>query len=708
MLRCLAVLLAAAPTLAQALPDPQPPASGGASGATGATAATGATGAVRSSSPASGPRSYRLDELPVNLRLGVRVEAIRRGWAVLPTLVIVPDEASYVEAIGRWTLKARYPVLIDDGTESAREDIARFARAFKPQRTVRWSSGAPAFGDAEARRAAIERALCRVWSTQVAGEPTPPVINTQEDLLAHWKRGGLLPPGLVVADPGDAAWPAALAAAAGHAQLIFWMHWSNHVNGAMPLETFTPLADSIDAAAEKTGLSWRDLGDNLDAVTLCLNCPAKVMLDASTPVAVTDLLARIAEPPPADGKPPARHPREHGKRWAWCGQVFGNQAQSAYRAMAALFLLPQRAWLFDGYPDTKPWSLYDMTEAAKNLRQAGLDITLDDTPRNDDKAWRLRAFPGVDAGLILVNTKGAADEFNLEPGQCRPGDVPFLNVPAIVYMVHSFSAAMPRERSTVGGRWLERGAYAYLGSVHEPFLTAFVPSPSFAGRMVLGLPWAAAVRFDDTPPPDKPNERVTVPPAWKIATIGDPLITLGPAAPAANGELPLEAARDLSELLSEAMGARDFERAINLLAVLGRDQDAARVAAAVARDEPKAFTAPIAAAAVLPCFRAHDRATLVTAYLQLPADLAADGARRDALWHACGPGVAEERVVNLLRANLRPDQMGRDAADLAKQVAHFYGIGVAAAMLNDARDHSTTDYDRAVADQMLKLLTNRP
>ena len=73
------------------------------------------------------------------------VEAIRRGWPDLPILIIVSDEPSYIEAIARWTIHARYPVLLDDGTEAAREDIARFARAYSPKSILRWSSGASFF-----------------------------------------------------------------------------------------------------------------------------------------------------------------------------------------------------------------------------------------------------------------------------------------------------------------------------------------------------------------------------------------------------------------------------------------------------------------------------------------------------------------------------------------------------------------------------------
>lgn len=691
-----AFLAVCSASLAQSpLGSPAPP--------TGATGATAPTGAGPATGGGTGPVSVRLEDLPVNIRLGARVETVRRGWPCIPTLVLVPDEASYIQAISHWKIAGRFPVLIDDGSLGAAEDIARFAHAFSPKATVRWDAHAQAFGSPEERRAAVEHALFGLWSGTSAA-PAP--INSQDDLLAFWARNHIVPPGIVIADAGDTAWPAALALAAGRAQPILWTHVAGGVNAAMPLDQFVALADAVDATAEKTGLPWRAIGDALDGVTICANCPIKVQLDANDSVATTDLLGRLAGEK-VEGKPDPKTPRQTGKRWAWCGEVFGTSERAAYSAMCSLFLAPTRAWLFDGYPDTKPWSDYDCTTAAKALRQVGLDVTLDDTPRGGEQSWRLRADAGVDAGLIMVNSKGSGDEFNLEPGQCRPSDVPFLHVPAIVYFVHSWSAVMPGERSTVAGRWLERGAYAYLGSTSEPYLQSFVPTPAVAARLCLGVPWGAAVRFDDTPPPAKPDERVVVPPAWKLATIGDPLITLGPAPAVSTVPLALDGSVALEDDLKARLAAKDFGGAIRTLAMLGRDKDAARLALAVLSDDPKSFTPRVAAESILPLMRVHDAAGLVRAYAQLTPNLASDPVLRDALWHACDAELGStpnEAMVDVLRSNLRSDQIGRDAAELSRPLARFYGPNVGLAMLNDAKAKCQTDYDRAHVEAAMKKL----
>src|SRR5204862_39496 len=114
----------------------------------------------------------------------LRADSLRRGIPVIPVVAIVPDAASYVQAISTWSVsgpftaagtgsvgKGRFPVLIDDGSWRAREDIARFVRAFSPAKVVRWA--APAGGgeqagtwspDPEKRKSIIESAAASAWN----------------------------------------------------------------------------------------------------------------------------------------------------------------------------------------------------------------------------------------------------------------------------------------------------------------------------------------------------------------------------------------------------------------------------------------------------------------------------------------------------------------------------------------------------------------
>ena len=90
--------------------------------------------------------------------------------------------------------------------------------------------------------------------------------------------------------------------------------------------------------------------------------------------------------------------------------------------MCAVFLDTSRAWIFDGYGPGEPWSLYDGTEAAANLEQAGFATTLFDDPNQGESNWRAAISRGVDAGLVLVNSSGMRNWFDLRPGRCRSGE----------------------------------------------------------------------------------------------------------------------------------------------------------------------------------------------------------------------------------------------------------------------------------------------
>mgnify|MGYP005846417369 CR=1 FL=1 len=577
-------------------------------------------------------------DLPPQVRLGRRAEQIRANAPVIPEVVIVPDGASYLAAVAAWKPGGRFPVLIDDGSWQAGEDIARFVRAFEPRRVVRWSGG-DRVGRGEARREAVERAVASAWGHE--GDPA--------SMLDFWREHNHVPPAIVVADGADPAWTAALALAAGRALPIAWVTLERrNVSGAMSRTDADALCAEIERACEATGLSWRALGDDLDAVALCLNVAAKIETSEREFVATTDRVGR-----PAMGA-------SAGERWAWSSQVFGTEAEAAYRAMCALFLRPRSAWVFDSYPHEAPWSLYDGTEAAGVLREAGLRVTLDDAPRQGLADWRARTLRAVDAGVVLLNSKGNRDWFDLSPGRAQAGDVPVLGVPAIVHMVHSWSANAPRNRATVGARWLERGAYAYCGSVQEPTLSAFVPTPTVARRLALGSAWAAAVRNDGAP-------------LWRIAVVGDPLIALGPPARRTDDGAPLDGVEDLAETTRRAASETDYEALVRSLWLSGRDADAARLAAALLAEQRGAVTPGFARCALFSVFRAGADSVFLDLYARLTPDDAADGAARDALWFvgrrvAPQHGASRDRALLLLRQHARTDQLDADNAELAALV----------------------------------------
>jgi hypothetical protein len=646
----------------------------------------------------------KLEDLPPQVRLGVRVEIVRRQLAVTDAVVLVPDARSYVAAVARWTIGApgRFPVLIDDGTAAGREEVGRFVRAFAPAKVVRWSAPEtfPWPEDAEGRRGIVDGGVVAAWQAE-----------SLEKLAARFASVNHTPPGVVVASMKDPAWTAALALAAGRGQPIVWVEpprgGGGGVGGAMSREAAEHLGEQVARGCAERGLEYARLGDAVDAVTLCLNVAVKVTADEV-------MSARGIRPfRPAPGEPVAttdvvgREPKT-GERWAWAGQVIGGEREAAYRAMCGLFLQPGSAWLFDGYEDAVPFSAWDATAAGQVLEKAGMKVEVDDAARGAGlEAWRLRgaggfnpaaakdaergnAPGGVWAGLICVNTSGMPESFDLKPVAALAGDVPLLGVPAVVHFVHSWSAARPTDASTIAGRFFRNGAYAYVGSVHEPFLQAFQPTPDLVKRLLGPAPLGAAARLDGGPP-------------WRVAVLGDPLITVGAAVKRVAAEARVEGGVDAAEELGGLLKGRDFERAFALLVVLGRDRDVVRLSRAVLREGAQGMTEKAAAAGALAAFRRGE--------LDLFVELAGRARGRwgeepelvDGLWSAVGAqGLRATRgQVVLLSGALRPERRMRDVEEVARLLKGVSGAGAARAYVEGLKREAKSEQERGWLEEIV-------
>lgn len=636
-------------------------------------------------SPAGTPT--KLEDLPAPVRLGLRVQRLQQLIPVAPVVVIVRDPMSYVRAVGAWTPKLHFPVLIDDGTLLAHEDIARFVRAFQPERVVRWScEGAKA--DAAwtpIPREDVVRAHAASFGLADANDREGPLRRVFQEVRS---------PGVVVTHELDPAWPAALALAAGRLQPLAWVDTPKvprDPNSYFPIADADALCSEIEHAAQETGLTWRDIGDAIEGVAICLNVPARVEVDAKNFATTTDRVGRLKE----GGAVPNR-------RWAWAGQIIGTPTQAAYRAMCALFVNPASAWLFDGYESTGAWKPYNARGAEAYLKPLKFTYDIMDGDEQSARAWRLRAARPLDAGLVLVNTMGNCDFFDLRPGQCKPGDVPMLARPAMVHVIHSWSAQFPARRDTVGQRWLERGAYAYLGSVQEPYLSAFVPTPQVVARLGSPAPWGASVRIDSAP-------------LWKIAVFGDPLLTIGRERPrdkdaklALGGES--EPLKNVADAIAPAVKERRFAEAIAALTLAGRDGDAKDLAAALLKEDPKSFTPEVARVAIMPLFRGGLHHDVIAAFARLGDQDKADGTLRDALWLAAYPlltGGIEESELETLHDNLRTEQVERDASELGVAWARKTSRGAAREMLQRLKDAAKDPARREALDKAMAGLPAR-
>jgi len=594
--------------------------------------------------------------IPAEVRLGARVETVRRNWPVAPLVVIADSPLAYLVGIAGWTPQRRYPVLLDDGSDASREDIARFVRAFEPERIELLSTGE---GGAPSREA-IAGAVAGAWGAE-----------SEEERQAIWKRRGFTPPGIVVADNDDGAWAGAAALAAGHGQPIVWVDAPRgRLGSRMRAPDLQSLGDAIEAAARTSGWSWDAMGDDLDSVTLCLNAPMKVADPGGEVLALTDVIGRDSS----------------GGRWAYCGQMIGDASESAYRAMCSLFLQPKEAWLFNGYNQEGGFVAYDTAPAAQLLQGYGLTLTCDGRHPAGAYEWAIEAIGGVRAGLVLVNTSGMRRWFDLAPGRAHGVDVPMLLTPAAVHFIHSFSAQNLSDDTSIARAWMDQGAFVYVGSVDEPYLRAFVPPKLLVRRLLAPSPLGVAARVKGK--------------AWKITVIGDPLYTLGPRAEAHAGEIAIEGGASLDASLSSALGERDFERAARLLALAGRDRDVMELARAVSGDEEAKLGAELASASAFAAVRARDLDLVVRVWSSL------DDPRRESprllnpVWHLAEPALRateDPRLVGLVSSSVRKGRFAEDATHAARAAARVYGDEAAIALL-------TTMMDKAPGDRAKKEL----
>lgn len=610
-----------------------------------------------------GPNPPDFSRLPPAVRLGLRAEQVRSNVPVIPLVAIARDPASYIRLIAGWGPGGRFPVLYDDGSARTAEHIARFVRAYEPERVIELPplKGWP--DEPAAQRNLIEAALLAAWDVP----DEQPRMTALADRFAQLDYRS---PGIVIASPTDPAWTAALALAAGRGLPIAWVQpgETSGVSKTMSRAQAGLLAQQIEAGADRSRLLWRGLGDELDAIALCLNVPARVEIEAGKHLALTDVLGRHDGHLAAPGSPAP-------KRWAWSSQIFGNEAQAAYRAMCSIFLSHRDAWLFDGYPVREPFTNYALQDAAATLRDGGFDVTLFNAPDGNRFTWQTTTSAPIPGGLVMVNTKGAPDRFDLEPGQAWTPDIPHLNHPAMVHFIHSWSAVRPDDTKTIAGMWHARGAFAYFGSVEEPFLQAFVPPTTVAKRLRGGLPWAAATRFDGDSDP------------WKLASFGDPLLTLARAP--ARVDIPEgfgAGTITLTDRATEAIEDENYVLAARDLLRAGRDDRVIELARRLLETDRDAFTPELAASVALAAFRERDPELLTSAASVLSESTATALGVTDALWHTAFTHLRrqdDQAMVMVLTKSLRPRTLIRDARELVAAVERHRGPAARSLLIAD-------------------------
>lgn len=419
------------------------------------------------------------------------------GRQVVDMVCLVPDVATFLEAIATWDDKHYFPILIDDV-----EYTFKFLREFRPARVVRFARRADAIPDDQLWSRATA-AVARAWVKNDADAPLRPA---HQDGTA---------PGVVLSAPGSPMLAGAVALAAGRIQPLLSCDAAKHYNDVLSADEAEAFAAKIEDAVTRAGGGGHDrLGDDCDFITLAGDWPYRynsrpqtgspfdemsvLRSKAAGPDCVDDLVGRGS-----GGR----------SRWAFVGRLIGDERLSVYRAMCGLFLQPQSALLLNTYDEKNTgWSPFAMHSAARRLERV-----LPVTDRSGESAslagWHKAFDPRNPFGLVMINTHGEPTRFHVTDGSGMTADVP-QSVPAVVLMIHSFSAADPVDPATIAGRWLANGAYVYFGSMQEPYLQAFRTPDLVAALIAEGMPLGAAMRQSPPEPFGRP---------WRLIYLGDPL-----------------------------------------------------------------------------------------------------------------------------------------------------------------------------------------
>lgn len=589
----------------------------------------------------SGPPSTQPQPEPVHwaIALGRRVEMVQRAFPVVDQVVLVPDAATYLDELSRWSPRGRWPVLFEDD-----HFAPMFIRRFEPARVFR----RPRVDGAVSRDRA-ESVVLAAWG----GDPRT------DSLREVFARAEHVPSGVVITSLDDHAWTAAVALAAGHGQPLAWLDAPfGTPNQALEVDALRRLRGIIDGLVAESGYPHGALGDAIDTITVCRDIAGRADLDplpdTEEILAITDLI----------GRTPA------GQRYAFTGWIFGPKARCAYAAMCSLFLDRSRFWLYNSYAEPEVVRVFGMDEAAHRLKLRAFEARVLDGEQTTVQSWLSTLLPeGFSTDVLVMNSGGESTAFALRDDRVYCGDVPMLNRPLALHFTHSFSLKAPGSPNTIGGQWLAHGVYAYIGSVDEPRLPGFIPPKFFVDRCVSLVPFLVAGRkWDDSPP-------------WKINTLGDPLmICRSPLLPRPPRLAADEAAPDdgvdvnehaktlMRQAASDETGVAMSEAMVTL-DLLGEDGVAIQLWRLAVQ---RGLADPAATGAVGPLFRAGLPDEFCRAWDALPAP---DQFDRDMLWHLMGPRLrfVDEDVLIMLQSSIRRCQVDADIARLAPHLTAAFG-----------------------------------
>ena len=637
------------------------------------------------------PGAGRMDQVPWPVLLGAKVALCEKNRPIVSRVVLVPDADTWLEEVARWSPAGQWPVLFESDPRTG-----AFIRAFDPDQILRVPPTEKVLPEEPDKRRSLMLAACKLaWGSTDLGRP----------LVEDFNRFGWKPPGFAVTSTRDPAWPAAVALAAGRGlPLVFLDEDLGSVDGEMSSAEVERLERGLRDAAAGTGYTWEALGDDLDAVAICRSMPVRCRTTPPPAARVT-----LGGRDPGDGPyatTDALCRNDDGSRWGYVGWIWGDEGRSAAMAMSSLFLQRRNAWFVSGYKDSGPWAAYAVEDAARELAESGYASLYFEGDQASLDEWRRLLLGGFPADILYLNSHGMAWKFHLhQDEEALPQDLPFLNRPMALSMVHSFSLQRPGDPNTVGGRALRRGVYAYIGSVDEPYLTAFVPPIVQTRRIRVGVPFLLAGR--------QWSGSGAMAGLWKITTIGDPfmiapppdrlevpLVPLTDAPPIPDGVPLIDLARDDMKAIDEDPGRASD--AVRRLVLLGRDKLAIELWERLQKNGDSAATSAAAPSILDPLFRARQWNDFVEAYDRLPRE-SRNADTQDMLWHLAGPrlsSIQDPQTMSLLRQEIREPFPQADLEQLLPHLDRALGPGSAQSELARRIDAEQDERRRAALERL--------
>ena len=585
-------------------------------------------------------------ELKASMLVGARSARLQQTIPIINQVVLVPDEQSYLDEISKWSNKGRWPVLFDKEPTAS-----QFIRKFQPEKIWRRSSSGKPGGNVKDR---LIKTVANAWGGN----------NSIIDAL---KGVNLAPLGVVFTSEKDPARTAAVALAAAYGQPILFLENDWEDLGPILSESNSyKLVEQINHQLEQSKLPYSKLGDMIDVLTICMSLPprANIATEPIGPVAISDVIGRHVD----------------GKRFAWTGWIFGSKTDAAFMAMSSLFLKRNQYWFCNTYPETGQWQHYGLGNSQQILPEYGIQSTaIGQTLR----ALRESETSGLSADLIYMNSKGNADFFDLSDARSSPANIPILNTPTALMFIHSWSLKNPAEKFSVGGTWLTRGVYAYVGSSHEPMLSAFVPPTEMLRRTMSLMPFLIAARWQE-------GESAYAK-TWRINTIGDPLMLCPPSNILTQQFLnPVERIY-YSDVLSEMKEAmkmantkgsdQNFANAIAIGNTIGRDDLV--ISLWQIADENSVAGSMSAREALPALFRSAKVPMFISAYRLLPKP---NRIEQDMLWQLTA--LNHSPPLQLLVDNIRPLFACDDIASIAQRLIKERGRDIVLKLIIEAEQHA--------------------